>query len=72
MSAGYGAENGLAIENGKMVYKQIYNEGDGIKFTPASDTEVYSKTSIGVNYDDTMFGVNENGALYKKDSYTAE
>lgn len=72
VQAGYGAENGLATENGKMVYKQIYNEGDGIKFTAASDTEVYSKTSIGVNYDDTMFGVSESGALYRKDGYTAE
>lgn len=55
-----------------MVYKQIYKEGDGIKFTPASDTEVYSKTSIDVNYDDTAFGVNESGALYRKGAYTAE
>ena len=72
VQVGYGAENGLATENGKMVYKQIYNEGDGIKFTAASDTEVYSKTSIGVNYDDTMFGVSESGALYRKYGYTVE
>ena len=55
-----------------MVYKQIYNKGDGIKFTAASDTEVYSKKSIGVNYDDTMFGVSKSGALYRKNGYTAE
>lgn len=32
----------------------------------------YSKTSIGLNYDDTVFGVNESGALYRKGAYTAE
>ena len=71
-SVGYGKENALATENGKLVYKQIYKEGDGIKFTPASDTAAYSKTSIGLNYDDTAFGINDNGALYRKSAYTAE
>lgn len=63
-----------------MEYKPIYKEGDAIKFTPLSapglaptDNSVkYSKTSMGVEYDENTYMVDDNGALKRKNYYSVD
>ena len=66
--------------SGILEYKPIYKEGDAIKFTPLSapglapaDNSVkYSKTSVGVEYDENTYTVDGNGALKRKNYYSAD
>lgn len=56
-----------------MEYKPIYKEGDAIKFTPADNSVKYSKTSVGVKYDENTYTVDSNnGALKRKNYYSAD
>lgn len=55
-----------------MEYKQIYKEGDAIKFTPADNSVKYSKTSMEVEYDENTYAVDDNGALKRKNYYSAD
>ena len=56
-----------------MEYKQIYKEGDAIKFTSLSaSAEKYSKTSVGVKYDENTYAVDGNGALKRKNYYSVD
>lgn len=47
-----GVGEGLDTSTGVLKYKQIYDAGDAIKFTPTNPAEKYSKTSVGVKVDD--------------------
>ena len=55
-----------------MEYKPIYKEGDAIKFTPTDNSVKYSKTSVGVKYDENTYMVDDNGALKRKNYYSAD
>lgn len=55
-----------------MEYKPIYKEGTAIKFTPQDDTVKYSKTSVAVDVDENTYGFDENGALKRKNYYSAD
>lgn len=56
----------------KLEYKPIYKEGDAIKFTPSDNSVTYSKTSVGVKYDENTYTVDSNGALKRKNYYSAD
>ena len=63
---------GLDKSSGTLEYKPIYKAGDAIKFTPTDNTQQYSKTSVAVNYDENVYEVNKNGALKRKNYYSAD
>ena len=55
-----------------MEYKPIYKEGTAIKFTASVPAEKYSKTSMAVDVDENTYGFDENGALKRKNYYSAD
>ena len=50
-------------------YKQIYDAGDAIKFTPTNPAEKYSKTSMGVKVDDETVTVDKENNYLKRVNY---
>ena len=72
-----GVNEGLDTSTGVLKYKQIYDAGDAIKFTPLSapglapsvPTEKYSKTSVGVKVDDETVAVDQENNYLKRVNY---
>ena len=64
-----GVNEGLDTATGVLKYKQIYDAGDAIKFTPTNPAEKYSKTSVGVKVDDETVTVDQENNYLKRVNY---
>lgn len=64
-----GVGEGLDTATGVLKYKQIYDAGDAIKFTPADNSVKYSKTSVGVKVDDETVAVDKENNYLKRVNY---